>query len=64
MSLTYVGGSRWELVGEDGSRWEYVGVGVGPPGPKVSLARVSPKGEHMTSTRLDVPKGLADYRSL
>ena len=37
-----------------------MGVGVGPPGPKVSLTRVSPKGEHKTSTRPDDPKGSAD----
>ena len=33
-------------------------VGVGPPGPKVSLTRVSPKGEHKTSTR---PQGVGGY---
>ena len=35
-------------------------VGVGPLVPKVSLTRVSPKGEHKTSTRPDDPKGSAD----
>ena len=43
-----------------GPRWPQVALGVGPLGPKVYLTRVSPKGEHKTSTRPDDPKGSAD----
>ena len=35
-------------------------LGVGPPGPQVSLTRVSPKAEHTTSARPDDPKGSAE----
>ena len=42
----------------------YVSVGVGPPGPEVSLTRGSPKGEHKNSTRPDDPKRSADTQDL
>ena len=50
MSLAYVGVPRCG----------HISPGVGPSAPNVSLARVSSKGEHKTSTRPDDAQGSAD----